>query len=42
MPANDGISTTTPTNGLEIRGFVDYDRLLTEPDILKPRRNQSN
>ncbi len=42
MPANDGIGTDTRTNGLEIRGFVDYDKRLTEPDILKPRCKKSN
>jgi len=42
MAASDGISTTTRTYGLEIRGFVDYDKQPTESDILKPRYKQSN
>ncbi len=37
MLASDNIGTIARTNRLESRGFVDYDRPLTEPDILKPQ-----
>ncbi len=41
MPPNDGISTTTWTNLLEIRGSCLVRQAADEPDILKPRCKQS-
>ena len=39
MPANNGICATTLTNWLEVRVFVNYDRLLTNLTFSSPDAN---